>query len=63
MKVILKFSDGNVIEVPGTPKTHEFVELVERSRRVNKVLSFENPSSGFQLKRNAGDIVSVEVEF
>ncbi|QTM98353.1 hypothetical protein ERJ70_02890 [Sediminibacillus dalangtanensis] len=63
MKVILKFSDGNVIEVPDASKTHEFVELVERSRRVNKVLNFENPSSGFQLKRNAGDIVSVEVEF
>ncbi|WP_053217175.1 hypothetical protein [Virgibacillus senegalensis] len=63
MKVIMKFSDGNVIELPDASKASEFVDLVKKSRKHNRILKFENPSTGLHLKRNATEVVSVEVVF
>ncbi|WP_053220326.1 hypothetical protein [Virgibacillus senegalensis] len=63
MKIAVRFSNGERIEVIESRVRKDFIKLIERSKNNGKTISFENPTDGSSIQRDAKDIVMLEVIF
>jgi len=70
MNLVVKFSDDQTVTIQDWDSwvkeydgKSDIIDLFKYYKEINKELTFNNPSTGFDIKRNAKDVISLEVIF